>query len=122
MHRPQDCTASSALAGVSLAFPARQYWPLTTEVCFQRVPADDVLPGDIDVHREIAAVIENPLYLLLDTTDGAGVRDLPVQILESEVGSWHPAAILPAHLASLLWCEFSPRLHGHSGGARGSEI
>ena len=51
----------------------------------QRVPEGDVLPGDIDVHREIAAIIENPLYLLLDTTDGAGVRDLPVQMLESEV-------------------------------------
>ena len=46
------------------------------------------------MHREIAAAIENPLYLLLDTTDGAGVRDLPVKILESEVGASHPAAIL----------------------------
>jgi hypothetical protein len=51
----------------------------------QRVTTGDVLPGDIDLHREIAAIIENPLYLLLDTTDGAGVRDLPVQMLESEV-------------------------------------
>jgi len=51
----------------------------------QRVPVGEVLPGDIDLHREIAKTIENPLYLLLDTTDGAGVRDLPVQMLESEV-------------------------------------
>jgi len=51
----------------------------------QRVPAGEVLPGDIDLHREIAKTIENPVYLLLDTTDGAGVRDLPVQMLESEV-------------------------------------
>ena len=51
----------------------------------QSVRDGEVLPGDIDVHGEIAAIIENPLYLLLDTTDGAGVRDLPVQILESEV-------------------------------------
>jgi COP9 signalosome complex subunit 6 len=55
----------------------------------QSVRDGEVLPGDIDVHGEIAAIIENPLYLLLDTTDGAGVRDLPVQILESEVLSCH---------------------------------
>ena len=94
LHAPADTAASSALAGVSLALSARQNRPLTTQVCFQRVPDDDVLPGDIDVHREIAAAIENPLYLLLDTTDGAGVCDLPVKILESEVGASHPAAIL----------------------------
>jgi hypothetical protein len=49
------------------------------------MPAGEVHAQDIDLHREIAAIIENPLYLLLDTTDGAGVRDLPVQMLESEV-------------------------------------
>ena len=51
----------------------------------ETVPVGEVLPGDIDVHRDIAAVIENPLYLLLDTSPGAGLRDLPVQLLESEV-------------------------------------
>lgn len=29
--------------------------------------------------------MQNPIYLLLDTSDGAGVRDLPVQLFESEV-------------------------------------
>ena len=51
----------------------------------ETVLVGEVLPGDIDVHRDIAAVIENPLYLLLDTSPGAGLRDLPVQLLESEV-------------------------------------
>lgn len=76
----------------------------------QRVPDGEVLPGDLDVHAEIAAIIENPLYLLLDTTDGAGVRDLPVQILESEVLSSHfcPHSVLPSpftlpHLGPSHW-------------------
>ena len=51
----------------------------------QSVPPGEVLPGDMDLLRDIATKIENPLYLLLDTTEGAGVRDLPVQIFESEV-------------------------------------
>jgi len=50
-----------------------------------RVQPGDVVPGDAELHRIIAAIIENPIYLLLDTSEGAGVRDLPVQIYESEV-------------------------------------
>ncbi|EKX46689.1 hypothetical protein GUITHDRAFT_70458 [Guillardia theta CCMP2712] len=34
---------------------------------------------------QIGSIIENPLYLILDTSEGAGIRDLPVHILESEV-------------------------------------
>jgi hypothetical protein len=61
---------------------------LTIRACLpfvQSVPSGEVLPGDMDLLREISTKIENPLYLLLDTTDGAGVRDLPVQVFESEV-------------------------------------
>ena len=84
----------------------------------QRVRDGEVLPGDIDVHGEIAAIIENPLYLLLDTTDGAGVRDLPVQILESEVLSSHfvfPRANFLSLRASFLEPIFSRSVkHGAS--------
>uniref|UniRef100_A0A7S4M1B1 COP9 signalosome complex subunit 6 n=1 Tax=Guillardia theta TaxID=55529 RepID=A0A7S4M1B1_GUITH len=51
----------------------------------QRVKPGEALPGDIEIHREIGSIIENPLYLILDTSEGAGIRDLPVHILESEV-------------------------------------
>jgi hypothetical protein len=73
----------------------------------QRVRDGEVLPGDIDVHGEIAVIIENPLYLLLDTTDGAGVRDLPVQILESEV-------LLSHFFPSNQLCEAMAGEHGAS--------
>eukprot|EP00961_Rhodomonas_salina_P243392 3288867-Rhodomonas_salina.2 len=41
----------------------------------QCTDADSAVPGDIVIHREIAGIIENPLYLLLDTSDGAGTRE-----------------------------------------------
>eukprot|EP00960_Hanusia_phi_P037291 752845-Hanusia_phi.AAC.2 len=38
----------------------------------QRVKSGEALPGDIEIHREIGSIIENPLYLILDTSEGAG--------------------------------------------------
>uniref|UniRef100_A0A7S1HE50 COP9 signalosome complex subunit 6 n=1 Tax=Hemiselmis andersenii TaxID=464988 RepID=A0A7S1HE50_HEMAN len=50
-----------------------------------KVPLGEVLEGDLQLHKQIAAIYENPLYLLLDTSMAPGARELPLQIFESEL-------------------------------------
>ena len=38
-------------------------------------------------NTQIQVVNENPLYVLLDTSEGAGLRDLPIQVLRNRVFS-----------------------------------
>eukprot|EP00285_Hemiselmis_virescens_P014421 CAMPEP_0173387582 /NCGR_PEP_ID=MMETSP1356-20130122/10063_1 /TAXON_ID=77927 ORGANISM="Hemiselmis virescens, Strain PCC157" /NCGR_SAMPLE_ID=MMETSP1356 /ASSEMBLY_ACC=CAM_ASM_000847 /LENGTH=322 /DNA_ID=CAMNT_0014344243 /DNA_START=1 /DNA_END=970 /DNA_ORIENTATION=+ len=51
----------------------------------EKVNLGEVLTGDIELHKQIAATYENPLYVLLDTSMAPGSRELPMQIFESEL-------------------------------------
>lgn len=44
----------------------------------EKLPLGDVLPGDLELHKQIAQIYENPLYLLLDTSQAPGAREIPV--------------------------------------------
>lgn len=44
----------------------------------EKVPLGEVLAGDIDIHRQVSEQFENPLYVLLDTSQSPGSRELPV--------------------------------------------
>mmetsp|Transcript_129 Transcript_129/g.267 ORF Transcript_129/g.267 Transcript_129/m.267 type:complete len:195 (-) Transcript_129:26-610(-) len=40
---------------------------------------------DLEIHKEITAINENPLYMLLDVRVGAADKELPLQVFESEM-------------------------------------